>query len=115
MAIVDKLVGYPLQSEAPTTYFGLVPVLSTPLGVYCGAGTKNYFHLHLISDSTGETLMAAGRAAAAQFQGAQALEHVYPLIRTRKQLLAVLDAIDGAPGIVLYTIVDTDLAADHRT
>jgi regulator of PEP synthase PpsR (kinase-PPPase family) len=45
---------------------------------------KNYFHLHLISDSTGETLMAAGRAAAAQFQGAQALEHVYPLIRTRK-------------------------------
>jgi hypothetical protein len=72
---------------------------------------KNYFHLHLISDSTGETLMAAGRAAAAQFQGAQALEHVYPLIRTRKQLFAVLDAIDGAPGIVLYTIVDTELAS----
>ena len=73
--------------------------------------TKNYFHLHLISDSTGETLMAAGRAAAAQFQGAQALEHVYPLIRTRKQLFAVLDAIDGAPGIVLYTIVDSELAS----
>lgn len=72
---------------------------------------KNYFHLHLISDSTGETLMAAGRAAAAQFQGAQALEHVYPLIRNRKQLFAVLDAIDGAPGIVLYTIVDSELAA----
>lgn len=72
---------------------------------------KNYFHLHLISDSTGETLMAAGRAAAAQFHGAQALEHVYPLIRSRKQLLAVLDAIDGAPGIVLYTIIDPDLAS----
>lgn len=71
---------------------------------------KNYFHLHLISDSTGETLMAAGRASAAQFQGAQALEHVYPLIRTRKQLAAVLDAIDGAPGIVLYTIVDPELS-----
>ena len=66
--------------------------------------TKNYFHLHLISDSTGETLMAAGRAAAAQFQGAQALEHVYPLIRTRKQLFAVLDAIDGAPGLSLIHI-----------
>jgi len=72
---------------------------------------KNYFHLHLISDSTGETLMAAGRAAAAQFQDAQALEHVYPLVRNRKQLLSVLDAIDGAPGIVLYTIIDVDLAA----
>ncbi|VVS99624.1 putative pyruvate, phosphate dikinase regulatory protein [Rhizobium sp. EC-SD404] len=71
---------------------------------------KNYFHLHLISDSTGETLMAAGRAASAQFQDAQVLEHVYPLIRNRKQLGAVLDAIDGAPGIVLYTIVDQDLS-----
>ena len=71
---------------------------------------KNYFHLHLISDSTGETLIAAGRAAAAQFQSSQALEHVYPLVRNRKQLLSVLDAIDGAPGIVLYTIVDRELS-----
>ena len=77
---------------------------------------KNYFHLHLISDSTGETLMAAGRAASAQFQDAQVLEHVYPLIRNRKQLAAVLDAIDGAPGIVLYTVVDQELstAIDQR-
>lgn len=72
---------------------------------------KNYFHLHLISDSTGETLIAAGRAASAQFQDAQVLEHVYPLIRNRKQLNAVLDAIDGAPGIVLYTVVDPELSA----
>nr|WP_210312637.1 MULTISPECIES: pyruvate, water dikinase regulatory protein [Rhizobium] len=71
---------------------------------------KNYFHLHLISDSTGETLIAAGRAAAAQFQSSHALEHVYPLIRNRKQLMQVMAAIDGAPGIVLYTIVDRELA-----
>lgn len=71
---------------------------------------KNYFHLHLISDSTGETLMAAGRAASAQFASAQVLEHVYPLIRNQKQLAAVLDAIDGAPGIVLYTVVDPALS-----
>ncbi|MBB4186682.1 pyruvate, water dikinase regulatory protein [Sinorhizobium terangae] len=71
---------------------------------------KNYFHLHLVSDSTGETLIAAGRAAAAQFQSSHALEHVYPLIRNRKQLMQVLEAIDGAPGIVLYTIVDRELA-----
>ena len=79
--------------------------------------TKNYFHLHLISDSTGETLIAAGRAAAAQFQSSQALEHVYPLIRNRKQLMPVLDAIDGAPGIVLYTIVDRELSEiiDRKT
>lgn len=71
---------------------------------------KNYFHLHLISDSTGETLIAAGRAAAAQFQSYHALEHVYPLIRNRKQVMQVLDAVDAAPGIVLYTIVDRDLS-----
>ena len=71
---------------------------------------KNFFHLHLISDSTGETLISAGRAASAQFQASQSIEHVYPLIRNRKQLLPVLEAIDQAPGIVLYTVVDRELA-----
>lgn len=71
---------------------------------------KNYFHLHLISDSTGETLITVGRAAAAQFTGTRALEHVYPLIRSTKQLEPVLDTIDGAPGIVLYTVVDAELS-----
>ena len=71
---------------------------------------KNFFHLHLISDSTGETLISAGRAASAQFQSSLAVEHVYPLIRNRKQLLAVLEALDREPGIVLYTIVDQELA-----
>ncbi|TCU16305.1 pyruvate, water dikinase regulatory protein [Rhizobium sullae] len=70
----------------------------------------NFFHLHLISDSTGETLISAGRAASAQFKSAQPVEHVYPLIRNRKQLFAVLDAIDNEPGIVLYTVVDRELA-----
>ncbi|OLP60487.1 phosphoenolpyruvate synthase regulatory protein [Xaviernesmea oryzae] len=71
---------------------------------------KTYFHLHLISDSTGETLIAAGRAAAAQFQAFHAVEHVYPLIRNRKQLMQVIESIDKAPGIVLFTIVDRELA-----
>ncbi|GAB1580246.1 pyruvate, water dikinase regulatory protein [Phyllobacterium phragmitis] len=71
----------------------------------------SYFHLHLISDATGETLLAAGRAAAAQYANARAIEHIYPLIRTEKQLRKVLDDIDAEPGIVLYTIVDQKLAA----
>ena len=40
---------------------------------------RSYFHLHLVSDSTGETLIAASRAAAAQYQGVASIEHVYPL------------------------------------
>lgn len=77
---------------------------------------KNFFHLHLISDSTGETLISAARAVSAQFQSALAIEHVYPLVRNRKQLIAVLEALDQEPGIVLYTIVDQELAEliDHR-
>ena len=71
---------------------------------------QSFFHLHLISDATGETLLAAGRAASAQYKEARAIEHIYPLIRTEKQLLAVLAEIDDTPGIVLYTVVDQKLA-----
>jgi regulator of PEP synthase PpsR (kinase-PPPase family) len=73
---------------------------------------RSYFHLHLVSDSTGETLIAASRAAAAQYQGVASIEHVYPLVRTPSQLDRVISEIEDAPGIVLFTLVDTDLS--HR-
>ena len=53
---------------------------------------------------------AAGRAAAAQYKDARAIEHIYPLIRTDKQLAKVIEEIDAEPGIVLYTVVDMELA-----
>ncbi len=71
---------------------------------------QNYFHLHLISDATGETLLAAGRAASAQYKEARAIEHIYPLIRTEKQLVKVFEDIEEEPGIVLYTVVDQALS-----
>lgn len=71
---------------------------------------RSYFHLHLVSDSTGETLIAASRAAAAQYQGVASIEHVYPLIRTLSQLDRVIAQIENAPGIVLFTLVDSDLS-----
>ena len=71
------------------------------------AGT--YFHLHLISDSTGETLITVARAASAQYAKVQPVEHVYPLVRTSKQLERVLAEIGEEPGIVLYTLLDDDL------
>jgi len=72
---------------------------------------QSFFHLHLISDATGETLIAAGRAAAAQYKDARAIEHIYPLIRTEKQIMKVFEDIENEPGIVLYTVVDQKLAA----
>ncbi len=71
---------------------------------------RSYFHLHLVSDSTGETLIAASRAAAAQYQGVASIEHVYPLVRTPSQLERVIAEIEDAPGIVLFTLVDSDLS-----
>jgi [pyruvate, water dikinase]-phosphate phosphotransferase / [pyruvate, water dikinase] kinase len=70
---------------------------------------KSFFHLHLISDSTGETLRSAGRAASAQFHAATPIVHVYPMVRNQKQLGQILDAIDNEPGILLYTMVDEQL------
>ena len=70
----------------------------------------NYFHLHLVSDATGETLIAVSRAVAVQYQGVSSIEHVYPLIRSRGQLERAIAEIETAPGIVLFTLVDRELA-----
>ncbi len=72
---------------------------------------RNYFHLHLISDATGETLIAVSRAAAAQYQGVSSIEHIYPLVRTEAQLEKAIAEIQTAPGMVLYTLVEPSHSA----
>ena len=69
----------------------------------------SYFHLHLISDATGETLTTMAKAAAVQYSQVRPIEHVHPLVRTLKQLERVLKEVEQAPGIVLYTVVKKDL------
>src|SRR5260370_2224830 len=71
--------------------------------------TSSFFHLHLVSDATGETLTTVARAATAQYTKMSPVEHVYPLVRTQKQLDRALAEIEEAPGIVLYTLLDEDL------
>jgi [pyruvate, water dikinase]-phosphate phosphotransferase / [pyruvate, water dikinase] kinase len=70
---------------------------------------SSFFHLHLISDSTGETLITVARAASAQYNSASPVEHVYPAVRTNKQLDRVLTEIEESPGVVLYTLLDQTL------
>ena len=67
------------------------------------------FHLHLISDSTGETLIAAARAVTSQYQSNEAIEHIYPLVRNQKKLENAIEEIAKKPGIVLYTISDFEI------
>jgi [pyruvate, water dikinase]-phosphate phosphotransferase / [pyruvate, water dikinase] kinase len=69
----------------------------------------SFFHLHLVSDSTGETLITVARAASAQYSGVSPVEHVYPAVRTSKQIDRVLAEIAEAPGLVLYTLLDQAL------
>jgi regulator of PEP synthase PpsR (kinase-PPPase family) len=71
-----------------------------------------YFHVHLVSDSTGETLNAMAKAVVARFDGVIPIEHIYALVRSRKQLERVLHEIEDHPGVVLHTIVDRDLRAE---
>ena len=69
-----------------------------------------FFHLHLISDATGETISAIAKAAIVQYSQIRSIEHVHSLVRTKRQLDRVLQEIESAPGIVLYTIVNPELA-----
>ena len=71
----------------------------------------DYFHLHLVSDSTGETLMTVARAVSAQYDTSEPVEHVYPMIRADRQLDRVLIELENAPGIVLYTVMDLEIAS----
>lgn len=68
-----------------------------------------YFHLHLVSDATGETLNSVAKAAIAQFDSGIAIEHIYALVRTTRHLDRVLSQIEDMPGIVIYTLVNYDL------
>jgi regulator of PEP synthase PpsR (kinase-PPPase family) len=70
-----------------------------------------YFHIHLVSDSTGETLNAMARAVCARFTDILPIEHIYALVRSTRQLDRALEEIGGAPGVVMHTIIDGNLRA----
>lgn len=72
----------------------------------------SFFHLHLVSDATGETLMTIAKAASVQYAEVRPIEHMHPLVRTPRQLKRVLQEIEQAPGIVLYTVVNPTLTEE---
>jgi [pyruvate, water dikinase]-phosphate phosphotransferase / [pyruvate, water dikinase] kinase len=75
---------------------------------------RRRFHLHLVSDATGETINSVARACLVQFEGIDPVEHAWTLIRTAGQMEKVLAAIAANPGIVLFTIVNDDLRSQLR-
>ncbi len=71
--------------------------------------TEPSYHLHLISDSTGETVGSVARACLVQFENVKVVEHVWSLVRTRGQMEKVMQAIENAPGPVIFTLIDPRL------
>jgi hypothetical protein len=67
------------------------------------------FHLHLVSDSTGDTVHSVARACLVQFDDAQAIEHVWSMVRTRAQIERVIAGIEANRGLVLFTLVNDTL------
>ena len=70
---------------------------------------STFLNVHLVSDSTGETLNAVLRAVAPLFEGVTPLEHSYYLVRSKRQLERVLNEITAFPGVVLFTIASHEL------
>jgi regulator of PEP synthase PpsR (kinase-PPPase family) len=66
-------------------------------------------HLHLLSDSTGETLENIAKAALAQFDDVETLRHFWPMVRSEAHLERILQEIAQNPGLVIFTLVNNDV------
>lgn len=73
------------------------------------APNQKQFHLHLVSDATGETINSVARACVSQFDHVEPVEHFWNLVRTARQLDMVIEGIRDNPGLVMFTLVDEGL------
>ena len=71
--------------------------------------SQQTLHIHLVSDSTGETVHQVARACLAQFTDVKSVEHVWTLVRTKAHLDALFIGLERNPGILLMSIIDQDL------
>lgn len=68
-------------------------------------------HLHLVSDSTGETLEMIAKAALAQFEDAEVIRHFWPMVRSKQHLDRIVPDLADNPGLVFYTLVNAETRA----
>ena len=68
-------------------------------------------HLHLLSDSTGETLEMIANAALAQFEDSEIVRHFWPMVRSQQHLDRIIGQLSADPGLVLFTLVNPDIRA----
>ncbi len=75
---------------------------------------EKVINLHLVSDSTGETLNSVARAVLSQFEGVDSNDFMWPLVRTKSQVDKIFESIKSNPGIVLYTILQDEIVEDLK-
>jgi regulator of PEP synthase PpsR (kinase-PPPase family) len=74
-----------------------------------GEAPTQRLHLHLLSDSTGETLDMIAKAALAQFESADVVRHFWPMVRSQQHLDRIMTEIATNPGLVIFTLVSTEI------
>ncbi len=68
---------------------------------------SDIYHIHLVSDSTGETTQGVMRASIAQFEGVESQEHIWPMVRSTAQMELVIQGIRENPGPVVFTLISS--------
>lgn len=71
--------------------------------------TKQKLHVYLVSDASGETVAAVGEAACRQFLSLEAVEYLWPLVRSKDQVDDLIRAILQNPGIILHSLLTGDI------
>lgn len=69
------------------------------------------FHVHLVSDATGETVNALAKAALVLFDGVEVNQHTWSLVRNEDQLQDVIGGVTENPGLVMFTLVNRSVRA----
>jgi len=67
------------------------------------------FHLHLVSDATGETTHNIARACLVQFENVTVTEHLWPMVRSSAQMEKVINGIEANPGAVVCTLINGEV------
>ena len=103
---MDKWLAYPQRRPGLA---GRVGCASGFTHVFHKSAPLMRLHLYLVSDSTGETLDNIAKAALAQYDNVQTDRHFYPMVRSEAHLESILQEIAQHPGLVLFTMVSTEM------
>lgn len=64
------------------------------------------FHLHLVSDASGEISELLARAVVAQLEDVKAERHMWNMVREQAQVDEVLAGVAAKPGFVFHSVVE---------